>query len=466
MLDTGFYIAMGAMPSGRQRQANLRALVDKARAFRKNQGSSLYGFIRYINAVKERKVASGQVKLVGEKEDLVRIMTIHKSKGLEFPMVILAGYCKNLNYTSMGENIMIHKDFGLGFPLVDYKNHWFKTTMMQNIIKEKFRREEVEEEKRVLYVAFTRAMDRLALLGICNDVQKELDKVGSEPPKDTSYFSMTGNRICTTLKQYEIIDDVQLAGLAKGRKRNIVPALKALEPEPEGEETRQRAINPQIVKQMEFKYPYEEDMYMKAKYSVSELNHMATETKEAKIPKLAEPASFKPKVSFTPAQRGTIYHCCLEHLDFAKAYDEGIDAISQTIDMLVDKEFLTADEAAIIDVENIQKLVQSPLGQRLAKSPQVWREQPFSLLDIVNGREVIIQGVIDCYFREGEDLVLIDYKTGKVNRSLPLEQEKARIAVQYATQMEIYRKALKLTTGRNIKEAYIYLTNCGELVPV
>jgi ATP-dependent helicase/nuclease subunit A len=225
MLDTGFYLAMGAMPGGRQRQANLRALVDKAMAYRKGQNGSLYGFIRYIEAVKEKKVAGGQVKLVGEGDELVKIMTIHKSKGLEFPMVILAGFCKKLNYTALGKSLVIHKELGLGFPVINKEESWYRTTMLQNVIKAKFHQEEAEEEKRVLYVALTRPKDRLAILGIENDVQEALDKVGSEQPKDSSYFLMTGNRICTRLQRYQVIEDESLMQLSTHRQRRNDKAL-------------------------------------------------------------------------------------------------------------------------------------------------------------------------------------------------------------------------------------------------
>ena len=146
------------MPAGSQRQANLRALTDKALAYRNSGGGSLYGFIRYVEAIKENKVSMGQVKLLGENDDIVRIMTVHKSKGLEFPMVLLAGFCRRLTYTSAGKSPVIHKDLGIGFPVVDPDNRWYKATMLQSMIKDRFRQEEVDEEKRILYVALTRCV--------------------------------------------------------------------------------------------------------------------------------------------------------------------------------------------------------------------------------------------------------------------------------------------------------------------
>ena len=459
MLDSGFYIAMGAMPGGTQRQANLRALVDKALAFRKGQGGSLYGFIRYIETVKERKVASGQVKLVGEKDELVKIMTIHKSKGLEFPMVILAGYCRRLNYTSLGKSLVVHKDLGLGFPLVNPEQHWFRTTVLQNIIKEKFHREEAEEEKRIFYVALTRAKDRLAILGILNDVEGELEKVAGESPKDGSYFQMTGGRLCADSRRFQIIDDGQLADLVKGQRRYNRQGLRLLEREEEGKE--KNPWTDQIERQMEFVYPGEKELTIKSKYSVSELNAAGRRPAES----LEEPACFKRGGTFTAVQRGTIYHTLLEHLDFKKAAESGDVEVKKTLENLIQKQFLTTEEAAVIRIEKIRKLIRSPLGRRMADASALFREKPFNLKEVMDGTEVIVQGVVDCYFEEENQLVLVDYKTGFAERK---DEEEGRRSAEdrYRTQIQIYRRALEITTGKQVKEAYIYLIDSGEAVKI
>ena len=460
-LDSGFYIAMGAMPGGRQRQANLRALVDKALSFRKNQGGSLYGFIRYIEAVKERKVASGQVKLVGENDELVKIMTVHKSKGLEFPMVILAGFCRKLNYTSLGKSLVIHKDLGLGFPRIDHEHHWFQTTMLQNIIKEKFHQEEVEEEKRILYVALTRPKDRLALLGICNDAEEETEKVVSQPGKDSSYFWMTGKKICARKGRCWLIEDGQLADLVKGRRRKTNQAVRLLEgmPETEEKENADDVATARVKRQMEFVYPAQKELTMKSKYSVSELNAEGRRPVES----LEEPICRKEKGSFTAIQRGTIYHTLLEHLDFREAQKNGLPAVEKKLREMIAEQFLTEEETQVIDTEVILRLIRSPLGKRMAASPALYRERQFNLKEEMDHAEVIIQGIIDCYFEEEGALVLVDYKTSSGGNS-EIEKEKSHIADRYRTQIRIYRKALEASTGKKVKEAYIYLLNCGEAI--
>ena len=323
LLETGFYIAMGAMPSGSRRQANLRALVDKAHAYQGSQDGSLYGFMEYIDAVKERKVSMGQVKMVGEDDDTIRIMTIHKSKGLEFPMVLLAGYCRKLNYTTIGKGPAVHKTIGLGFPVVNCRESWYRTSLTQNVIRAKIRREEAAEEKRVLYVAMTRAKDFLCLLGIEDEPEEAIAKVLTELPKDSSYFSMTGRTLCKRGDGYVFITNADLTGLSKGRRRAVANARALLEEAQApaatwaqkdaggSRERRAVAATPQtaqcaeensadtaahhqavtlaarVASQMAFRYPYENDLHIKSKYAVSELKQANAENEAVVTQKCA-----------------------------------------------------------------------------------------------------------------------------------------------------------------------------------
>lgn len=465
MLDTGFYIAMGAMPAGSQRQANLRALVDKALGYRQNQDGSLYGFMKYIDAVKEKKVPMGQVKLVGEDDDTVRIMTIHKSKGLEFPMVLLTGFCRRLNYTTLGKGAAIHKDFGIGLPLVNYQESWYKTTIIQNVIKDKFHREEAEEEKRILYVAMTRARDMLAILGICDDVPYEVGKVMEESPKDSSYFTMTGRTICSIPGTKQEIFNTDLLGLSKGRKRAAGRALQALAAGP-------GPVSPDILERLTFAYPHQAELAIKSKYSVSELAAASragtaggseAETAGATYT-LAEPASFKVSQAFTPAQTGTFTHKVLEQMDFAQAAAGGRLYMNSLIGKLVEDEFLTAEEAAAVDTDKLISFALSEIGGRIAASPAVYKEKPFNLIYKIDGIDTMVQGIIDCFFEEDGQLVLLDYKTTNIRSKEELERRKAEIAEKYSVQMDIYRRALSEITGKTVKETCLYLTNAGEII--
>ena len=170
----------------------------------------------------------GQVKMAAEGDDTIRIMTIHKSKGLEFPMVLLAGFCRRLNYTRPGSEIAVHKDIGIGFPLVNYEESWMKTTLIQNIIRVKLHREEVEEEKRILYVAMTRAKDILYILGMVDDFNEAVSALVKAAPGDSSYFSMCGRRIYEDPEARGYISNEALRALSEGTRRSAAQALALL----------------------------------------------------------------------------------------------------------------------------------------------------------------------------------------------------------------------------------------------
>ena len=547
MLDTGFYIAMGAMPAGSRRQANLRALCDKARAY---EGDSLYSFLQYIEAVKQRKVSMGQVKMAAEGDDTIRIMTIHKSKGLEFPMVLVAGVCRRLNYTKSSREIALHKDIGIGFPVVDYAAGTTKNGIIQRVIHAKLHQEEVEEEKRILYVALTRAKDILYLLGITDSFEQEVNGGYS----DTCYFSMcSGERAC-------FIENGELAALSQGRKRSVARGLALLAPQAaavstvdSGDTAGAAAPGPQrtqvgqgsagtadlaasgavastadsgdataaapaqpaqaetwlareIARRLEFKYPCAAALKTKSKYAVSELTSGFEESERAEIT-LSEPASFKVGRKLTAAQVGTVTHKVLEKVDFASA--SAPNYVSELIESMIADEFLTRDEASTIDIPKIEQFIASPLGQRMAKATELRREQPFNLVlaqaavstvdlgdtagaaapgpqqtqraqgsagtaDLAASgaaaskadsgdaaaaapQQIIVQGIIDCYFEEDGQLVLVDYKTSRT-------RDQSKIAARYKLQIDLYRQALEAATGKPVKEAYLYLTNTGTLI--
>ena len=454
MLDTGFYIAMGAMPAGSQRQANLRILVDKALSYEKGSNTSLYGFIRYIEAIKEKKVAMGQVKMMGEKDDLVRIMTIHKSKGLEFPMVIVAGYTRKLNYSSAGKSPLIHKDLGLAFPLVDPKNRCYRTTLLQKMIKDKFHVEEVEEEKRILYVAFTRAKDILILLGMANEFSDDIEKIKQSNPADGSYFAMTGKTIASMGGRVEHVTDDKLYSISEGQRRNVGKIVKTIE------ESKSVTISDEVKERMEYEYPFERDLQVRTKYSVSQLNNKGHKNIES----LKNPDFVVEKQSVTAAMRGTIYHAVLQHMDIQKAYKEGLPYVENLLKSMVEKEILSMDEASIIDVKKLEAFVKSDIAARIAASSAVYKEKRFNLLTEQDGHRVIVRGIIDCFFEEDGQLILLDYKTGN-GRDFASGNFDA-IKERYKLQMILYKDALEKATGKTVKETYLYLTDAGQFIQI
>lgn len=451
MLDTGFYLTMGAMPGGMQRQANLRALIDKAIGYRKSSDGSLYGFIKYIDAVKKTDVHMGQVKLVGEEDDVVRIMTVHKSKGLEFPMVILAGCSRQLRYDGTKTGASVHKSIGIGLPYVDYKHNCFQSTLLQSVINYRSHQEEVEEQQRVLYVALTRAKDILVLLGTSDKPEEQVDKLRYSEPAPGSYLSMIGANVIWQMGAYGIIRDNDLKGILGAGGRRAEEALKLID-------NTEAVPTERIRKLMEFEYPHMEDLKIKSKYSVSELNA------EKESIMLAEPASFHIREGFTAAQTGTFTHKALELMDFQKALQEGVSYMNELKLFMVESEFLTEEEASAIDYDMLMRFAESDLGKRMARAQsegKLYRERPFNMVTEVEGRPAVAQGIIDACFEEEAEgkryLVLVDYKT-------TTRKDIGEIKKTYEMQIELYKRALEKATGIPVKEACLYLTNISRMI--
>ncbi|MBQ5955829.1 MAG: UvrD-helicase domain-containing protein, partial [Firmicutes bacterium] len=451
MTETGFYAAMGAMPGGTVRQANLRLLADKALDYRKNQGNGLYGFISYVDHIKEKDIKMGQARVVTEDEDTVRIMTIHHSKGLEFPMVIISGFTKRLGGDNKKSQLYADKDLGMGLPSVNRREKWYRETALQKLIKRKASSDEAKEEERVLYVAMTRAKDILYMTGTARDPEETVAGTQTSLKDDSSFFGMAGKVLASKPGMIRKVENIDLEKTAGLRKRSTGKALKILDSAP-GEP------DPEIEKIMDFRYPFEEDTKMKSKYSVSELNSRSYQHElvfDANVPREPE------KHGLSAGHIGTVTHSALERMDFLKIgtmdRQEGEDAIRKMISAMVKDEYLTEDEADAIDVSKLYEFACSPLGKRIGEAEsrgQLFREKPFNLIMEVDGNDAMVQGIIDCFFIENGSVVLVDYKT-TAPRNVPGIKER------YSVQMSIYKNALEAATGLKVSESYLYLTNLG-----
>lgn len=483
--DTGYYTFVGALPGGMQRQANLRALIDKAVQFQSSQMKGLYGFITYVDAIKDKRVPMGQVTLVGENDDVVRIMTIHKSKGLEFPMVIVAGMGKRFNNANSRKPIDLHKNIGMGFRYVERKEHYYKKTLIQKIIDNKRKREDLEEEVRILYVAFTRAQDKLVLLGNVKDLEKfkETKERVEEPDvyRSSSYLDMIMPIISdSNISTY--YHDAQEISFDNSETNESKENIKELLDEDKCEIS---ALFQQIDKQLSFNYGYDYARLLKSKFSVSKLNKISDLlSEEGMTPEnyeklyyessydsaLAVPefAQLKNK-KFTAAERGTIMHSILEHWNFKQGYlmcckdkKSATEYTKDFIDKLEKRNIITPEEASEAQ-KNTSMIVEfqcSSLGHRLAKADEIFKEVPFNLMKQIKGEDIIVQGIIDCYFKENDNFILIDYKTNKINDIHDLD-EIEYIKETYRKQIELYREAIEVVKGIKVNEAYIFLMNAG-----
>lgn len=458
LMESGFYIFAGAMPGGRQRQANLRALVQKAGAFESTGDGTLYSFISYLEKIEENKnLSMGESKIVSENDNLVRMMTIHKSKGLEFPMVILAGF----NRTGQkGGGISVHKDVGVALNLVDGKEGWSKKTLMTRLIEEKRRVEEYEENLRVLYVALTRPTDFLFATAL----------IGNKKGTDSFYemVSWPGKRevIPAEALVYETDDRADSHIDGSNNRRYIEPLDDGIY---EGQPTKE--IMEEVYRRMSYRYPYAKAGELKSKYSVSELNSEASKERADKEalqgelvsgPILEMPKFMRESAKLNSAQRGIIYHGIMEKLDLRYAGD--LEYVNGACDSFVEKGIFTEEEISQIDKNKIAAFAKTGLGKRMAEAferGELKREKSFVLEFEKDGEKVLTQGIIDCFFKERTDegeeyLVLVDYKTNRFDMG-KIAEESHRLRELYKVQMEYYSKALEEGYGLKVREKYLYL---------
>lgn len=461
MWDTGYYTYCGALPAGKQRQANLRALADKAGAFKNTGYGGIYGFLTYIRSIEKREVKTGQVKLVNENEDLVRIMTIHKSKGLEFPVVIAAGMGKRFVNTKTGKGFYAHKDLGIGMTKVNFKEHWHRKTLLQMIMERKLQQEERDETTRILYVALTRAKDRLILTG----TGKYLHDGELVLPKNPgSYMDQIIPLADHGMMIKKIFDrrHFDLDRLKRTGHREEVRYLMESIPQPEKD-----ADYEDLSRRLNFHYADEPALRKKSKYSVTEYSQKGSvyekQKDELKIPLFMQSAG-----KTSAARRGTVMHRVMEVIDFREALEAVTNGGEQgymdsQIQRMLENEQILEDEKAYIEPDKIMNFFRTAVGRRAAMSDNLRKEAEFNFLKESDGVEVMVQGVIDCFFEDEDGYVLIDYKNSYINPD-NREASLTRIKTFYSKQLELYSEALEIIKGKPVKESYLYLFSEGDFI--
>ena len=458
LYETGYYDYCSGLPVGKQRISNLRMLVEKAATFEESNYTGLYGFLSYIDAMKKNNLSMGEAKTIGENEDVVRIMTVHKSKGLEFPVVILAGAGRTIRFRGSGSSMEMHKDCGIGLPLVNREEGWHKKTLLQRVIEGKKAAEELEEEVRILYVALTRAIDRLEIVGTV----KDLDSLDEEQAGKRSFLDMvyaplklTGEEICVEhLASEEGADELQETGTS--RRHSTKDLMQQLQ------RTAQRAAAYQLTAEeqsrmeqinagLSYQYPYSDAVKVKSKYSVTELAGGSTVSSDEIL--LQKPEFTREHEGLTAAQRGSAMHLVMEHLDFAKALEHGGSYIRETVEKLRSTGALSEQEAKAIRIDQIQGFFAAPTGRRAAQARTLQKEREFILQKDVSGTQAIVQGIIDCFFEEEDGMVIIDYKNSYVGS----EAEEEELRQRYGEQLALYKEALEASWGRPVKETWLYL---------
>ncbi len=503
-LDTGYYQYVGLLPNGAMRQANLKTLFEKAKQYEKASFKGLFNFIQFIDKLKKQNGDLASAKLIGENEDVIRIMSIHKSKGLEFPVVFLCNSHKKFNMQDLNDNILLHQDIGFGPTIMDTTRKIKYSSIAKDAIKLKVKQETLSEEQRILYVALTRAKEKLYITGrskdftkYVQDKNKVLEMYESENikldaklmKKANSYLDwimyvyLFNQGITITLKgkSYKLSDIITLnvsnkkdllKALAKEKVVEQIDLKEKIEQILKNKSDEENKKSEQALKELlEWKYDYIVDTTLPTKSSVTKIKQEKIKLEE--ILKGIESEEVEYKKSYTPkfmqedkkissAEKGTLVHLCIQRLDERKDYE--LKDIQNMILNLVEKEIITQNEADAIDVNLIYQYTKSQLFEELRQAKEVHKEQPFYInipaKDVVSEAEnskknILVQGIIDLYYIDKNDkLVLIDFKTDYISNE---PNAKEKILEKYKVQLEIYKTALEQALNRKTSKTALCL---------
>ena len=443
--ESGLYLDAGLKNSGLQRQLNLRTFVDKTKVYLSLGENSIYGLLNYFEMVKSN-IETGPVSLVAKDEDTVQITTIHKSKGLEYPVVIIPSMNKNFMSKNRDGIISVNRKLGVALKTYVKENGAMKDNILIKMIENMRKNDMREEEIRILYVGMTRAKDMLIMVGNVKEYQEALEKIKTEiEPKTYLECSlMPAHDNPETFKisaasKYEIFQDMTQTEAEKNYKGKVKNLLN--------KDVSIQAID-LIDKKMNFEYPYMDELKIKSKYGVTELNkkNEIYSTNEIIQPDFIKQED-NSKKSMANVHYGNIYHTAMEYMDFSMAYSQGREYIEKLIISLKESGHLDDEEIKELSVSKLENFINSSIGKRAAKSTNCFKERQFTMQHEIDGYDTLVQGVIDCYFEENNEYVLIDYKTGK-NREAATEN--------YKIQVQLYKAAIEKSTGKNVKEGWLY----------
>ncbi|PKK40608.1 ATP-dependent nuclease, subunit A [Clostridiaceae bacterium JG1575] len=514
--ETAYYEYAGAMPGGAQRQANLRSLFQRAGAFEKTSFKGLYHFIRYIDAMREGSKDYGPARTMGEAEDVVRIMSIHKSKGLEFPVVFVSQMNKQFNRRDQYGDLVLHAKQGLGLRHEDAGRGTKEDTLPRRLLVSRINQEAISEEMRILYVAMTRAKEQLVLTGHVQNVEKALERwrtranllgaMGLSP-----YYVLHQNsplewlmpvvlhQVAEPMPQQDLEEGIWTATGGEGvplllkvwtradlLARQEALTERSLTPFWQGEELE----DPNLLDLLGYRYPFEQATKIPSKVSVSYVKKQQMEAlgsaffaagdpsqeempelflEEPREPSVPLPEFLKEDRRLSGAERGTALHTAMLHLD---PLSSGPEAVQEQIHELIAREILSQEEGASLNPQAIWGFLCSPLGRRFAaahRSGTLYREEVFyralaakDLLPQWQAKDpMMLNGIIDAFFEEDGQWILLDYKTDAVGPG-----EAAVLKQRYAVQIRLYCEALTALTGKKVREAYLYALSLQEAIPM
>ncbi|MBQ9985081.1 MAG: helicase-exonuclease AddAB subunit AddA [Oscillospiraceae bacterium] len=470
----------GAMPFGDERQRNLIELYKSAEAL---EGLGYFGLYKFISHLARLAENGGDITApAAHAEDAVTIMTMHKSKGLEFPVVFIGNAIRSFNLEDTKKDVLIHPKLGVGLRYRDEKLGADYSTVIRDIIRNRIISEMKSEEMRLLYVAMTRAREKLYIVASqknasskiakiqTENAYKELDAISLRERNDAQLWymlpllrSVTGSPIL----EYAGCDTFGCDGEVEGMQAYVklaseieLPGEKETEPEKENEESELAEIS----KMIEFCYEYEEATKAPSKVTATGLGRESSGSLAPRRKRMQRPRFMRDK-SLTAAERGTALHMAMQFADFERCKTpEGAKA---ELLRLREEKYLTQKQFEACDAEKLFGFVSSELGCVMLGAKNVCREFKFSVLlpsdELpglgVNGEKVLLQGVMDMYFETDDGVTIVDFKTDR-------HRPEGDVLEKYATQLRIYRRALYEMTGKEAKHLVLYLASLGECIEI
>lgn len=518
---TGYYNYVGLLDMGEQRKTNLMLLFEKAKNYEKNSYKGLFNFVNYIQKISLKSDVS-EAKLISEDANVIRIMSIHKSKGLEFPIVFLANTNKKFNFRADDSNLVLHQKLGFGAVVYDMdKKTSFNSIMKKKI--EKFKKnEQIAEEMRLLYVAMTRAKEKLIITGRVKDYENLREEISSgidERGNISNYKILKINNYLDWI--LSSIDNLTVYGKSLnclGREENflgnedlkfqlnvntkteefieyqrIKEELKTNEIilDEDDIEVKQemRTVKQFLKDRFNKEYVYKNVLNKPSSITVSEIKKMIQEEDEEKHQKyykenfVLKTPSFihqgEEKVGFNSAEKGTIFHLAMQLLDFSKFDTEDVSKIREEIKLqinsFVEKNIMSLDEIETININWIVKFIQSDIFKEIYianKSEKLFKEKAidyniklknlFKDENIEEDEKIMVVGIIDLFFEnENGEIILLDYKTDYVTKE-NLEEVKAR----YKVQLDLYKSAIEDISGKKVTKKGLYLFGINEFVEI
>lgn len=481
---TGYMNYVNLMPNGALRVSNLRMLFERAKQYEEASFKGLYNFINFIDKIKFNQEDLKAAKIIGENENVVRIMTIHKSKGLEFPVVILAGVGKQFNFRDLNGKILLDQDLGMGPQYIDSDRYIEFKTLAKKALAIKAKNEAISEEMRILYVALTRAKEKLIIVGRQKDVNKKM----SEKQKLLEIYStIDDNKINPYLlqKYKTYLDWLELIYLKEGvaNTKNLFTVninkkeKTSVKIENEVEDISEKIIEEsnknnneqekeKIKEILNWQYKHQSIEGIPTKTSVSKLK----EEREQEIQITQEPKFINEEVKtkLTGAQKGTLIHLCLQKMRETEEYN--LEKITELIEGLKDKEIITEIEAQNIDKEKLLEYTNSQLWTELKQAKEIHKEHPFYInikasriynqINKEDDEDILVQGVIDLFFIDKDDkLILVDYKTDYV-------QNENELVEKYKGQLDLYKEALEQSLDKKVDKMCIYSVYLNKLIEI